>query len=447
MIGSFRRLAVFAALGVSLLFAFSFFEHPAGGKPPVRRAPRIATLAAKPAKPRNVLFVLTESVRFDSVCVDYSSDCRLTPFTNRAAEGRIALREVRSLASTTAISVGVLFSGLLPTQMTEAIRSAPMLFDFARAGGYDTAYWSSQAAMFTGSDAFFAALPLSKRCQGSDLGEVPDDAGADDLLVTERAKREIPKLKEPWFAVVQYANTHYPYRVRGEEPFQPATEDKGGEHTAHFKNHYQNSVYAQDQTIGDLLTSLRKTPAGARTVVVYTSDHGEAFREHGQLGHTTSVFDEEIHVPTWIDAPPDVLSTSERDALSAAQNARIWHVDFAPTMLDLLGVGGAPSVVSARQRMAGTSLFAAKRTASLLPITNCTEIWGCSFRNWGIVRGSLKLEAREFDAAWHCWDFAKDPREARDLGAPACGDLKSAAEQFFGPQLPRMAPEMHGLGP
>ncbi|MET0593742.1 MAG: sulfatase-like hydrolase/transferase [Polyangiaceae bacterium] len=444
--GSFGRLATLALLGGAALLALSFFDGNAGGKPPVRRAPRITTLTAKPAKPRNVLLVLTESVRYDSVCVDYRSDCRLTPFTNRAAEGRIALREVRSLASTTAISVGVLFSGLLPTQMTEAIRSAPMLFDFARAGGYDTAYWSSQAAMFTGSDAFFATLPLSKRCQGSDLGEVPDDAGADDLLVTERAKREIPKLKEPWFAVVQYANTHYPYRVRGEEPFQPATEDKGGEHNAHFKNHYQNSVYAQDQTIGDLLTSLRATPAGARTIVVYTSDHGEAFRDHAQLGHTTSVFDEEIHVPTWIDAPADALTTGERDALTAAQDARIWHVDFAPTMLDLLGLSGAPSVIAARLRMAGTSLLAAKRTTRILPITNCAEIWGCSFRNWGVVRGTLKLEAREFDDAWHCWDFAKDPRETRDLGVEACGDLKGAAEAFFG-HLPRQAPEMHGLGP
>jgi arylsulfatase A-like enzyme len=370
----------------------------------------------------------------------------LPPFTNRLAPSRYPLLEMRSLSSTTAISVGVLWSGLLPTQMTDAIRTAPMLFDFARAAGYDTAYWSSQSTMFTGSASFFAALPLTKRCSGADLGVVPDDAGADDSLVTERAKRELSQLREPWLAVVQYANTHYPYRVRGEEPFRPATEDKAAERTAEFKNHYLNAVHTQDRTVADLLGSLRGSAGGARTVVIYTSDHGEAFREHGQLGHTTSVFDEELHVPTWIDASPDALTPAEREALAAARKAPVWHVDVAPTILDLLGLWEIPAVAAARQRMTGTSLLRPKRTVAILPLTNCTEIWGCSFKNWGVVRGALKVESRELDADWRCFDVARDPHEQHDLGAGSCTELKGAAEGFFG-LLPREAPEMRGLGP
>src|SRR5689334_23336247 len=189
------RLTLLSMSGAALVFALASLGTGAGGRPAVRRAPRLPAMTAKPPKTRNVLLVLTESVRFDSVCVEYRPDCRLTPFTNRLTEARLPLLEVRSLASSTAISVGVLWSGLLPTQMTDAIRSAPTLFDIARAAGYDTAYWSSQSTMFTGSASFFAALPLSKRCNGSDLGDVPDDAGADDTLATERAKRELPKLR------------------------------------------------------------------------------------------------------------------------------------------------------------------------------------------------------------------------------------------------------------
>src|SRR5262249_8905007 len=149
--------ALAAASAVTL-----FSGRGAGARPPVRRPPELPALAAQPAKSRNVLFVLTESVRFDSVCVEHAEPCRLTPVTDRVAEGRLPLLEMRSSASTTAISVSVLLTGLLPTETTEAIHSAPTLFDYARAAGYDTAYWSSQSAMFSSSRAFFAALPLSK---------------------------------------------------------------------------------------------------------------------------------------------------------------------------------------------------------------------------------------------------------------------------------------------
>jgi arylsulfatase A-like enzyme len=359
-----------------------------------------------------------------------------TPFTNRVAAARLPLLEVRGSASATAISLTVLLSGLLPTQTAEAVRTAPTLFDYAHAGGYDTAYWSSQATMFPGSDDVFAALPLSRRCVGADLEPPSDDAGADDALLTARVKRELSTLREPWFAVVQYANTHYPYRVRGTEPFQPATESKGPEANAHFKNHYHNAVYAQDRTIADLLSTLRASRAGPRTVVLYTSDHGEAFREHGQLGHTTSIFEEEIHVPSWIDAPPASLTDGEREALSAARQALVWHVDFAPTILDLLGLADDPELSRFRSRMAGTSLLRRERTNVILPLTNCTDVSVCGFRNWGAIQRTLKLEAREFDSDWHCYDLAKDPHEEHDLGAGACGDLRRAAEGFFG-RLPR----------
>jgi arylsulfatase A-like enzyme len=299
--------------------------------------------------------------------------------------------------------------------------------------------------MFTNSRAFFASLPLSKRCVGADLEPPTDEAGADDTLLTKKVKRELTTLREPWLAVVHYANTHFPYRVRGDQPFQPATESKAPEENAHFKNHYHNAVYAQDRTIAELISTLRASPAGARTVVLFTSDHGESFREHGQLGHTTSVFEEEIHVPAWVDAPLGALTETEREALVSAKHALAWHLDFAPTILDLLGLSDAPELASFRSRMVGTSLLRRERTNGVLPLTNCTDTWGCGFKNWGAIKRSLKLEAREFDDRWRCFNLAIDPGEQHDLGPEACGELRRAAEGAFG-KLPKDAPEMRGLG-
>lgn len=414
-------------------------------EPGVRRPPYLPAVTPAPGPARNVLLVLTESVRFDAVCTAGEPVCLRSPFTHRAAPERIPFLQMRSNSSTTAISFGVLLSGLGPTETRASIHDAPLLFDYAHAAGYDTAYWTSQHMMFAHSEEFVRDLPVSRRCGGTDLDPDADiDMGASDDLLTERASRELPLLREPWFAVVHYSSTHFPYRtVEGAEPFQPSSSSKAPDDNAELFNHYQNAVYAQDRTIADLLGALRSTAAGRRTVVVYTSDHGEAFREHGQLGHTGAVLDEEIHVPTWVDAPPGTLTADEHAHLTARAAGPTWHTDLAPTFLDLLRIRAAPELNRFESRMMGVSLLQKRSSEEWVPLTNCSELWGCAFRNWGLMRGSLKLEAREWDFEWHCWNVATDPFERRDLGARACGDLPDKAQQLFG-GLPRDAAEPAG---
>jgi hypothetical protein len=111
-----------------------------------------------------------------------------------------------------------------------------------------------------------------------------------------------------------------------------------------------------------------------------------------------------------------------------------------PTVLDLMGLWTTPETARFRTKMVGTSLLREERTLAEIPLTNCSELWGCAFRNWGLMRGMLKVEAREWDFDWHCWNVATDPREARDLGRAACGPLAKSAEKLLG-GLPKTAPE------
>ena len=69
----------------------------------------------KQSRPRNVVFVITESVRAQSVCVAYDPKCRWTPFSNEAAPNRIPLTQMRALDSTTAISLAIMWGGHMPT--------------------------------------------------------------------------------------------------------------------------------------------------------------------------------------------------------------------------------------------------------------------------------------------------------------------------------------------
>jgi arylsulfatase A-like enzyme len=288
--------------------------------------------------------------------------------------------------------------------------------------------------MFANSRLYVQDLPTSHKCGATDLDPLADmDLGAHDELLTTRVQRDLAEMREPFFAVAHYGNTHLPYRIDpSNAPFQPASESKAPEDNEAYRNYYLDAVYLQDRTIAELVRHVRSQPWGARTILVFTSDHGESFREHGQLGHTGAVLDEEIHVPFWIDAPEGTLTEAERRALVTNRGAIAFHTDVAPTLLDLLGLGREPAFARHREAMIGKSLLERVEHDDPVPLTNCAGVWGCAFRNWGMMRGARKLEAREWDTGWHCYDVLTDPLEQHDLGPAACGDLVGRAEALHG---------------
>jgi len=400
-----------------------------------RRTPEaVPPLTAAPAKKRNVVLILEESQRDDVTCNDHDARCdRSTPWSNAVTKNRMPLDELHSNASTTAISISTLWSGLRPTDGHDELLSAPLLWDYAAAAGYDTAYWTSQNLMFGNARLYVEDLPISHGAAATTVDAGADlDAGARDTDLTEWVKRDWPEMREPFFAVVHYSNPHVPYLYDKDfAPFQPAERNYSPEKNTEYENYYKDAVYLSDVAVGELVRYIRSTDAGKRTVIVYTADHGEAFREHWQTCHTFSTYEEEVHVPGWIDAPPGTLSDDEKANIEHAQKEYVWHLDFAPTFLDLLGVWEDPALKSFKAKMPGHPITRSERTLAPVVMTNCSWVWECEFRNWGMMQGPRKIEAREWDGQFHCFDVAKDPNEVNDLGEEACAPLPDLARSIF----------------
>lgn len=399
-----------------------------------RRAPEpVPRLTRRPARPRNVLLVLEESQRGDVTCAAPDHRCDLaTPWSNAVVPDRMPLLQMRANASTTAISISNIWSGVRPTESRELLHSVPLMWEYAAAAGYDGAYWTSQNLMFGNARQYVQDLPISRGCVGTHLDSQADlDTGAHDEYLTRRVKEEWGELTEPFFAVVHYSNPHYPYIIDEEiSPFQPTSFEKSPEKNSQFFNYYKNVVLRSDLAVAELLRAVRESPSGPRTVIVYTADHGESFREHWQMGHTSSIYDEEVRVMGWVDAPPGTLSDEERASIVGARDEMVWHMDLAPTFLDLLGVWDDPKLAPFRARMMGHPITRPERTVEPVPLTNCTWVWECSFRNWGLMQGSRKIEAREWDAAYHCFDVLADPDERVDLGERLCAPLPELARKL-----------------
>ncbi len=401
----------------------------------MRRDPEpVPALTSKPGRKRNVLLIIQESLRSDVTCIAYDPDCKeSTPFSNKAAPNRLPLMQMHAHDSTTAVSLSNILSGLLPTEPRELLHSVPLMWDYAAAAGFDTAYWTSQNLMFGNARLYIQDIPVRHFAIGSHLDSMADlDAGAFDRLATDRAIRDWDKLKEPFFAVVHYSNVHFPYVYDAEHaPFQPASFNVNPDNNTEFFNYYKNVVYLSDMAVGRLVTHVRGTDSGDRTVIVYTSDHGEGFRDHWQIGHTSSLYEEEIRVPTWIDAPAGTLSPEEEASIRSAENEYVYHLDLGPTILDLMGVWDEPAMFPFRQRMIGHPLTRPERTLQAVPLSNCTGVWECEFRNWGMMQGPLKIQAREWDGEFHCFDLRSDPEETNNLGEQACGALPQLARSVF----------------
>jgi glucan phosphoethanolaminetransferase (alkaline phosphatase superfamily) len=408
-----------------------------------KRSPEgVPDLSPKPVRPRNVLFILQESQRADVTCIDYDPSCdKATPFSNKAVPDRMPLHQVRAHDSTTAISISNLWSGVRPTETRDLLHSVPLIWEYAHAAGWDTAYWTSQNLMFGNARLYVQDIPVSHFAVATNLDrEAPLDEGAYDRLLTDRVIAEWGEMKEPFFAVVHYSNVHFPYVYDPDNaPFQPAEFAKDAESNDKYRNYYKDVVYLSDISVGRLLDHIRSTESGKRTVVIYTSDHGEAHREHWQLGHTSALYDEEIHVPGWIDAPKGTLSPDEEASIRSAKDQFVWHLDFCPTFLDLMGVWDDPALTPFRARMMGHPLTRPQRTIEAVPLTNCTWVWECAFRNWGMMQGPMKIEAREWDGEFHCFNVLDDPDELNNLGEGACAPLPELARGVFH-SMPNITP-------
>ena len=101
---------------------------------------------------------------------------------------------------------------------------------------------------------------------------------------------------------------------------------------------YDGNLRMADDGVGWVMDTFRQRDRWDRTVVLVTSDHGEAFLEHGRVGHNTTVYDEMLRVPFILRVPPEAdLSDIDTGRLVSLE-------DVVPTLLGLAGIPVADDV-------------------------------------------------------------------------------------------------------
>lgn len=96
-----------------------------------------------------------------------------------------------------------------------------------------------------------------------------------------------------------------------------------------YRTYLNNARYA-DFLVGRIIEAIQKKGLFDDALVIVTSDHGEAFGEHGLLGHVSSSYEEMIHVPFLLKMPGQHNKLSVETPCS--------HVDLLPTLAALVRI-------------------------------------------------------------------------------------------------------------
>jgi arylsulfatase A-like enzyme len=216
----------------------------------------------------------------------------------------------------------------------------------------------------------------------------------------------VMKSGRPFLGVVHLNTNHYPYNTR------PQYQRWSGSDV----DLYDNTVLEVDTHTRRLIETLEAAGRLENTIVVFASDHGEAFNEHGYIAHFYCHFTETVSVPMWIYLPPSFTTGREVAAMRANLGHPVQNLDLLPTLLDCLGAWDRSDTAALREPMLGSSLLRPLPPGRTLFITNKDEtidsvIGLSSIKGWH----HYMLRTSSTPAKEDLFDMESDPHERHNL--------------------------------
>lgn len=271
---------------------------------------------------RNILLITIDTLRWDRLSI-YCNKYVRTPYIDELTRKSTTFLNAYAHNPLTRPSHTNILTGLSP--LYHGISDNPgfrlderylTLAEYLKKFGYKTA-------------AFIGAFVLDSRFgldQGFDVyNDSMDEQDIFQLDFVERKAEEVIKpaiqwlgeVKKKWFCWVHLFDPHVPY-----EPPEPYR---------HLYPHdlYSGEVAYVDAQLGYLFSFLKMKGLMENTIIILTSDHGEALGEKGERQHGFFAYNNTLRVPLVLyipGTPPGVVETNA------------CHLDLFPTVCDILGL-------------------------------------------------------------------------------------------------------------
>jgi arylsulfatase A-like enzyme len=195
----------------------------------------------------------------------------------------------------------------------------------------------------------------------------------------------------------------------------------------HYVSQYDGAIAFLDAELERLVARLRERGLYDESLIIITSDHGEAFGEHGYVGHEWSMHQHQIGVPLIIKYP--------RQTVGQIVDWNAAHVDLLPTILDAVGAPAledtpGTSLCDLDAERAARSLYAEGYLKASLVLSDRIRY---PLMTWAIVAPDRRKLISDSEGRLELYDLGTDPREERNLAAEqpeASKALLTALEDF-----------------
>jgi arylsulfatase A-like enzyme len=386
--------------------------------PPAATMTPAASKAAIP-EDLNLVLITIDTVRADLGFMGYERP--VSPNLDALAAKSTVFEHAYSLASYTGKSVGPLLIGKYGSEthrnwghFNTFTKQDTFVAERLQKAGLRT--MSVQAnryfGRFGGLDRGFDVVDLSA-APWEIAWEADEDVSSNKL--SDAALKLLAKPENTgkrFFLWIHYLDPHADYAKHKDVPSFGTSQ----------RDLYDGEIAFTDKHVGRVLDAIAAAPWGARTAVIVTSDHGEAFGEHKMWRHGYEVWEPLVHVPLIVHVP---------GAKPGRVATRRSAIDLVPTMLDLLGVA-PPSGQDVNDFLSGVSLL----PDLLLPPGGkpadrdvLVDMPGGPYNDErrALYHGDLKLIVSN-GAHVELYDIAKDPAEEHDL---ADGPERQAMEPHY----------------
>lgn len=385
-------------------------------------AERLVLPTAPDGEPWSFLVVVLDAFARDRSSA-FGAESDNTPILEKLVARGLQWTRTTAPASYTLSSVGALLTGQHPlthgvlagtrsSGVERLATSAPLMASELSAAGWHTAAWLTNPNT-SARHGFSAGFDVWDELHTDPALWSP---GVDGQHLPPRLAAFLDEVgDEPFFAYAHVFEPHAPWvasadlqqqfvspyegTVSGErewiDRYRTSEVPMDAADWRYLKQSYAARLAQADRTLGALLETLEASGRAEHTVVVVTSDHGEALGEHGLLEHSDQVYGEQVDVPLVVVVPGKSL-------LSLGEPATL--MDVAPTVLGLAGLT-APATMDGADLLAGVAL--GERPQLARSFGDRPQL---SWTRWP-MRLVVNVATRERQL----FDLSRDPGELDDL--------------------------------